>query len=293
MAEGDDLIEYQIGSFRILLPKDHALPTYQFYGKRYDKALGEIAQSVQRKYPDLTAIDIGANIGDSLALLRTYVELPVLCVEGSGAFLDLLRRNADIVGGTVDIFPGFVGGESHRASIELTSQSGTARIRNENGAQAQTIEMLTLQDLFARFPRYRRTKLIKIDTDGYDFRIIASSETLLAELKPVLFFECDPFSHDNQYGEAIEAYRALLRAGYTQFIVFDNFGHPMRTLSAPDLEGFDDLMDYLLSNQLFGEAVSYLDICAFAAEDADLFARVRSDWRSALRQAAASAPTSG
>lgn len=40
---------------------------------------------VQQKYPDLSLIDIGTNVGDTVAIVRQDAHYPILCVEGSTA----------------------------------------------------------------------------------------------------------------------------------------------------------------------------------------------------------------
>jgi hypothetical protein len=73
--------EYQIGNHKILLPLDHLLDKYQANWKRYDTVLGDVARIVFQKYPESTAIDIGANVGDTAALINKYIHVPVLCIE--------------------------------------------------------------------------------------------------------------------------------------------------------------------------------------------------------------------
>ncbi|HAZ47443.1 MAG TPA: hypothetical protein DDW76_13245 [Cyanobacteria bacterium UBA11369] len=79
--------EYQIGRYQIILPSDHLLDAYQSTWLRYDKALGYIAHAIFEKYPKSSAIDIGANVGDSAALIRQYSDIPVLCIEGNPNFI--------------------------------------------------------------------------------------------------------------------------------------------------------------------------------------------------------------
>jgi hypothetical protein len=43
----------------------------------------------QAKYPNLTMIDVGANVGDSIAIVR--VDVPILCVEGEDHFFGCSR----------------------------------------------------------------------------------------------------------------------------------------------------------------------------------------------------------
>ncbi len=81
---------YRIGRFELTLPADHPIDRYQKTYRLYDRVLGDIAHAVAAKYPDTTAIDIGANVGDTAALLCRDQDFPVLCIEGSPHFLKYL-----------------------------------------------------------------------------------------------------------------------------------------------------------------------------------------------------------
>src|SRR5271170_3339530 len=121
--------EYVVGRTKLLLPADHAIDAYQARWKRYDRALGEIARLVWGKYPDYRAIDIGANVGDSAALISTYHDVPTLCIEGTEAFLPFLRENARRIGPHVALEVAFVGDGAAAAGLALrTSAAGTAKL---------------------------------------------------------------------------------------------------------------------------------------------------------------------
>src|SRR5437763_793435 len=83
--------KYRIGRFELTLPYDHRIDDYQKGHRLTDAALGEIARIAAGKYPDMTAIDIGANIGDTVAAICRHIDVPVLCVEGHPVFLAFLR----------------------------------------------------------------------------------------------------------------------------------------------------------------------------------------------------------
>ena len=67
---------YKIGRFELVLPSDHALEMYQTKWKLYDWILGEISRLVFCKYPDATVVDVGANVGDSAALICNIMIFP-------------------------------------------------------------------------------------------------------------------------------------------------------------------------------------------------------------------------
>jgi hypothetical protein len=130
----------------------------------------------------------------------------------------------------------------------------------------------TLDAVLAMNSDLPATRLLKIDTDGYDFRIILASADWLARAQPVLFFEFDPaFSPDGEKCEALEAMEALLKAGYSHFVLYDNFGDFLLSVSERVLEVFTDISVYLSQSRTRVGGIAYLDVCCFGSNDADLF----------------------
>ena len=186
--------EYFIGPHQLTLPTDHALDRYQQKFKRYDVALGDIARAINKKYPNYTAIDIGANIGDSAALICSHQRTPVLCIEGNKNFLELLQQNAARLGNHITIEPSFVGTDGTSITANnLQEKNGTAFItqdqNNTTTTDTTSMPMKSLTTVLANHQGFSESKLIKIDTDGYDFFIINNSLSIFETMKPVLFFE--------------------------------------------------------------------------------------------------------
>ena len=67
--------------------------------------------------------------------------------------------------------------------------------------------------------------MIKIDTDGYDGRVLAGARRICAEDFPLVQFEWHPRLADAA-GVPVElAFDELQRVGYEHFVWFDKFGH--------------------------------------------------------------------
>ena len=271
-----DTKEYVVGRTKLLLPADHALERYQTKWPRYDKALGEIARLMRQKYPDLAAVDIGANVGDSAALINTYHDIPTLCIEGGAVFLPYLTQNARRIGAHVAIEPSFVGDSSSSNTYAVqATEAGTAKLVSDPDHQTN-IKVRRLDALLADTPGFAHPRLIKIDTDGFDFQIIMTSADLLSAIKPVVYYEYTVFEQPNGIVDGINSFQALLQAGYHHFLVYDNFGHFLIHLG-PNLQQFIDLTGFLCSNRANGIAIPYFDICAFAQADQDLFEALRKN----------------
>lgn len=272
---------YTIGQYTILLPPDHPLDRYQKNWRRYDTALGYIAQTVAQKYADsAAAIDIGANVGDSAALIRSLADIPVLCIEGNPEFLEYLEQNAATIE-KIAIATCFVGQDGNVVDLEqIISERGTASIAASASTEQPLwfVEMHSLNTILQLYPQFQTAKLLKIDTDGFDFSIIRSSINVLSKLQPVLHFEYDISFNSQGDIESLEAIQILLESGYQGFIVYDNFGNYVMSLSSDIMSAFRDLNTCLLSNQRKSgtPSIYYFDICAFTTQDTDLFEQIRT-----------------
>lgn len=270
--------EYSIGPYQIILPPDHLLDGYQSTWLRYDRALGYIAGAVFQKYPESSAIDIGANVGDSAALIKQYADIPVLCVEGNPEFLEYLKQNALRIGG-IEIAEYFVGKDGDYVNLErLLSGGGTASIIDAITVEESTVtQTKSLTSIIANYPQFQNSKLLKIDTDGFDFFIIQSSIDVISQLSPVLYFEYDISFDPHGETAGLETIQSLFDIGYEYFIVYDNYGNYLISLSNQEYDRFLDLTTYLVSNHRHSgtPVVCYFDICAFTENDIDLFEEIR------------------
>lgn len=270
--------EYQIGRYQIVLPPDHLLERYQSTWLRYDTALGYIAGVVFQKYPTSSAIDIGANVGDSAALIRKYLDVPVLCVEGNPEFIEYLKQNALRIGG-IEIEQCFVGNDGELVNLErLASSGGTASIVNAIASVGSAIvQTSSLASILERHPSFQNSKLLKIDTDGFDFFIIQTSIDAISKLFPVLYFEYDITFTANGEAAGLETIQTLVDLGYEYFAVYDNYGNYLISLSNQEYDRFIDLTAYLASNRKRNgtPSVYYFDIAAFTNNDVDLFEEIR------------------
>jgi FkbM family methyltransferase len=282
--------EYLVGKHILRLPQDHLLDIYQLKYKRYDTNLAYIAKEVFSKYPDSCGIDIGANVGSTAALIQEYQQVKVLCIEGNPEFLEYLDFNASVIGNVI-IEKCFVGKDNSFINLQyISTRNGTASIvsslsnssfqQEQSGCIPDTAQIMrSLSSILEEHNNFRNAKLLKIDTDGYDFTIIQQSIDIILELCPVIYFEYD-ISFDKYEGckAGLETIGLLLSQGYNKFIVYDNYGNYLISLSNPSLDSFVDLNSCLVSNHFESgnPAIYYLDICAFSDKDCDLFDRVRT-----------------
>ena len=279
----DSLVTYQIGDIPLRIPLSHQLPYYRKAFPQYSSNLGRIGVAVQQKYPDLSLIDIGANVGDTVAIVRQDAHYAILCIEGSTTYLPLLRGNLDSVS-DVEIEAGFVGGAIGPVDASLRTDGGTGHLAM-GGTDGGTVWLTTLDEIILRHPRFDSAKLVKSDTDGMDCQIISGAVEYLARVRPVLFFEYDPDLTARAGGAAIRVFDVLGKAGYRYALVYENTGQLMLMLDVRDKQLTSDLDAYFSGHN----GGKYADLCAFHETDSDLALSLHSteaEFFRALRKSA-------
>ncbi len=265
----------RIGRYRIRLPIGSSLPETVLRYPLVNIAIGKLADTLKAKYPDLHVIDIGANGGDTAAIVRQSSDIPVLCIEGDENILPLLRENISRMGAGMSIEPSFVGEEGKGIDLHKVMRPGlNASMANAVTETVNGTQLHSLESILVRHPGFDRAKLLKIDAEGYDFDIVLHSVGFIESARPVIYFEYNPFEYNRgvnpeeiTYGPKV--IERLAGLGYAYFLYFDSFGHFLARLPAGDDNVFH-LHEYLRSNWANGTAVPYFDVCAVPVEDSDL-----------------------
>lgn len=256
----------------LVLPAGHALPVNHAYYPDYSMNLGRLGRLIQAKHADLTAVDIGANVGDSVVIWRHFAAFPILAVEGDPRYFGYLDRN---VGREpdVELEQSFIGDQDRLMRGRLQAVDGTGKLVADSGSAGEGgVQLRRLASVIADHPRFAAFKLLKIDTDGFDSLIIRSSLDLLAQTRSALFFEYDPYFLEQHDPDPQGIFADLAKTGYTRFLAYDNFGLLLVTGEVADRRLTEDL------HRAFSGwgCRRYLDLCVFHAEDEDLFETARS-----------------
>lgn len=267
---GDPLVRYNLDGVEIALPLSHDLPLNRKAFPDYSSNIARITKYVKAKYPDLTFVDIGANVGDTMVLVHNAANLPILCVEGDSKFFSILKMNATRYKTDVYIEKTFVGSVTGEIKGSVDSQRGTARLV-EDATSSETLHLERLADIFKSQPLFAKSKMIKVDTDGFDTRILRSELELLSDLKPVLFFEYDPYSFRKYSDEGFKVYGDLRSIGYTNAMFYDNTGDYLLTTDLSNEPLIQDIHEFYSGRG----GLSYCDVCAFHAVDSDICRKAR------------------
>ena len=263
---------YRIGDFEIEMPPGHNLELHQLRCPRYDHSLGDVAQVMSQKYPESIILDVGANVGDTAALIRTHSSNPIVCVEGCADFIPFLERNVVLLGANVSVLSSFLMPDDGSQPSSIVADGGTARVIT-GGVGRLNCSSTTLGNVMKQSEG--RVGLLKTDLDGGDFGVLRSAMVEISKHKPVIFMEYMTDS-DKAESEAIALVEAFENVGYVLFIVYDNSGRFLRSIERNATAQFKELNKYLdLSRRFAPHDLLYLDVCLFHRDDNDLFMALR------------------
>ena len=254
----------------IAMPENHLLYHYMKGHKYYDKNLSRIIPIVQTKYHNLSMIDVGANIGDGLAILRhDNIVIPTLCIEGDDEYITYLKTNIQKYN-DVKIATTFLSDKIAENKFEIKRDNcGTSHL---TASEDNIINTTTLDNLLNnKFKEFFSAKLLKIDTDGFDNVVLNGAKSYLNKTNPVIFMEYSPNHLKIQNDNGIDVFRYLFSLNYTYAIFYQNTGEYMFSCKIDDLDLLQDFRDFFYKNN----KIPYADILIFHKNDEDLFRATR------------------
>lgn len=265
------LVGLKCGDYEILVPEGHMLRTILPRQPYRDLAIGLIARFVAKKYPFASICDVGANVGDTAAIIATHARNKLILIEASDYYFGLLTENVRQLPNEKILRKAMI---SDGAPVHghLHHWGGTARF--EPNSQSSGTPSMTLAELTER-----DTRFVKIDTDGFDFKIIASSLRWFQEVgHPMLFWE-NQITTQEELAWSDLLFSQLQDIGYKYFVVWDDAGFHL--VSTDSLAVLQDLNRYLLKvwiNQAHISVYNY-DVLAVHEKDLDIYGQVREWYR--------------
>jgi FkbM family methyltransferase len=243
--QGDPPCEMLVHGHMLLMPLSHTIPELLATGPQHDRLLGRLGGFVRARRGRLVAIDVGANVGDTVAALMGGAEDRVLAVEPSVEFLRFLRANWG-ANPQVTIVAAACGERDAELQVSVLRRDGTAVFTET--AQGERVQMSTLDAVVRAQPAFADADVVKIDTDGFDFAVLDGAQDLLARARPAVLLECDHFDAPDYVTRCRAALRTLRDCGYAHFAAYDNFGYLMGSFALDDTRPFEHLLFYQLSS---------------------------------------------
>ena len=237
----DPVVRMRVGKHGLDMPLSHQLPLYLHESESYDRVLPRVAKAL-RATGSVRIIDVGANVGDTAALVADAVaDAELLCIEGSARYFPLLEANVQRRAIRAICERSYCGEGDGGIVLSAEEQDGNGRLYTPRSFRpgkgvAREARILSLDTLLLGYPRFRDAELLKTDTEGFDLQVLRGARELLVRTRPVLFVEYHPQllreAHDDPRGLA----PLLTAAGYRHAVAFTNLGrmHSRIDLLQPD-----------------------------------------------------------
>lgn len=270
----------RVGKFQIEMPSNSLLPEMFEINPTYSSELGRLVAITSSKYADLRVIDVGANYGDSVAVIRSVVDVPIDCVEGDLECLTILKKNLAQFD-RVSVHALFLGERTETISASVEKEGWNTTIVPSNNGSSRPLDLTTLDDFSSTFDS-SSSKVLKVDTEGFDCRIVRGGMNFITRVKPVIALE---YNRDNmtRIGETgIETLQMLKGIGYETILFYDGQGRLVLSTNLKNQAVIEDLHEY--ANGRNG-AIYYYDLCLFHREDSDIAATFESGERARIKLA--------
>ena len=264
----------KIGGLALVVPGGSPLQSIYRNTPGYMSELGRVAAATYGKYPSMIVVDVGANIGDTAAIVRSVCSAPIVCVEGDQSHDRILAENASIIG-NVQVKYQYLSDTSHSERVVLNKEGWNSTIVPSRSAEGRIVSFLTLDDTLSDV-EIERIKLVKIDAEGFDPRIIRGAKGILETSSPVVMFEHNRENLSKIDEDDVSSFVQLRHAGYRDVLVWDASGRFLlgSTLECHDLiEDLHGYVDFDAKHRRHLSKVLYLDVCVFHERDRDIAAR--------------------
>ena len=260
---GDPVCSMPVHGHPLQMRLSHSLPGYLQDFPCYDRLPGRLSQFVKRKSNRLTVIDVGANIGDTIAAFYTEASDCFLAIEPDPHFRKLLESNWGS-NPNVTILSDLCSSESLQGTYKIEEKNGTASLVPSSDGLA--MRSRTLDDIIHEHSFAQSADILKVDTDGHDFKVLAGAKDFIARRRPIVLFECAPFKNRSYVQDVIRSLDDFRCAGYSCCVLYSNLGDLIGRFSLSDLSPIKNLLFFqILTDSL------YYDVLLMSPEDLDLF----------------------
>lgn len=253
----------RVGKYPIIMPGNNIqLANYKMYPD-LNGQLGRLAIAIAKKYPGMTAVDVGANVGDTISIIKSAIDIPVIGIEGDDISYRYLEKNVQQFSG-VSSYKTYLGDKKQnvRADLEKSGWNTTIvpKLLGEKTVSFKTLDEVLSEDKL----RNAEIKLLKTDVEGFDTIVLRGAMDTVRKFHPILFFE---YNRDNMKTINEDGLSTLLSFGdynYNKVAFFDHKGRLLIVTAMKNVSEITYLHHYAIGkNNLLG----YFDICIFHEND--------------------------
>ena len=246
----------EIGYYKIRVDRRYKMDIWAREYPMFELALKELANSLSWLHKTGIIIDIGANTGDTIALLRSEgLNNEVYAFEGNRKYFNLLKQNA-LKLKNVKCFNQWLGIQINGRRYKVENLNGSSSLKQGK----ENIRLVKFDDLSID----NEILLFKTDTDGFDVNIITSALKTLNKFKPVIYTEFNK-------GESTSIFNILYQIGYRRAYFFDNFGNLCYNIGTDETDKIKEAYERLSSGE-----IDLYDIAIFADKHEEIIKDL--DW---------------
>ena len=240
----DPIVRVKVRDHYLYVNASHALPQYTAHFPYYDTALPRLCAFLKRKRGYLTLIDVGANVGDSVSSVASKVSGTFLCIEPDTKYINLLKMNVEDID-NVTVEPVLVSDVEEELPVDFVRTRGTSHLVRPSGENRSHSMVTTVDKLVQKHPAFSKTNIIKVDTDGYDYKVIRGCNALIREANPAIYFELSPEHLKLVAGEdPISIFGYLSERNYSQALFYDSTGFPLMNMKTTETATISMLLNY-------------------------------------------------
>jgi FkbM family methyltransferase len=265
-SNANKIVTVKVGNFNILMPGNNQQISLYKYFPNSNTQLARLAKNIIKKYSDAAMVDIGANVGDTIAVVRSLVNIPIVAIEGDDLSYSFLLKNV-VQFNEIYTLKQFLGEEKQDLKVSIEKEGWNNTILPDTNGN-QTLELKTLdQVLFDEKLDHLKVKLLKLDTEGFDTIILRGCLNTMSNLKPILYFEYNGESM-NAIGEnGFDTIMLLKEYGYNNIYIFDCINNLIFSTTLDNKDALKQLHDYAHTKNTM---IPYFDICIFHSDDTDI-----------------------
>ena len=251
--------EIKVGAFFIEIPVSNPLNSHYQRHPMTQQCLVNMVKSVHQLHPNLVVVDVGANVGDTLSLIKTAADIPVICVEGDDLCVSILCRNVKRFKDAT-VVKNYLNEQVETAKLVIAKETWNSTLIPSALGEAKTLIFTTLDQILLPHPLSEQIRAIKVDCEGFDLRILRGGTVFLKRQKPALLFELNYYNLAILKEDGKGFLRWLASIGYSHFFIFESHGAFLFEWSPQYWRMLDDIDDYIRNG---GNRLDYLDIVAF------------------------------
>jgi len=265
----------------LTMPLSHDLPHYMRENPFYDQLLVRLTQFMHRSREFMCSVDIGANIGDSIAALAFHPLDRFVAIEPNPNFFNYLIENCANLQHVLALQLICSSSDEQRA-FTIQEKRGTASVVATQGHDSamECSSPVTLDKILAQHCPEKSIDLLKIDTDGHDFEVLTGARRVIQKDQPVIVFECDIFGNNQYTEQVVDHLDFFCNCGYELFLVYDNTGYLMGCYSLQDTSAFQNLLLYQQTSPFLYFDILIMstpEIIDFYQEEAEVFVNAIAD----------------